>query len=413
MRRSLTSILIHLLLAVLLVLFLLGLAPRLARARDCSSKLQNNLWEPRDFIALGAELRVFYLGARVGGGLPKSESSAGTWQHDPAGGLRLAVNLFPVSGLSVLGELDLSTSGSHVRPTQALVEYDAGSWAVTGGLQTLSFGSGALLDQRFIALDARLQTSAIGIEAFGGITHRLLMKSATNCIYVGYTAHTQGWRTLEHPLHENLAAGAVLSLHAVSPMSLQALYLLSWPGIEQLRSHAVALSLSGPILGQRLAFSLEPLMLVDHDQRALPGVVVQLRSRPVRGLNLKVGAAISFRRGEELDLSPVYENLSWAPLQRFTLHQGRVLMGRVSYRVHRFVKPFAGYAFRFQEASLGSENTGDELDAGVELRISNLYRLRASYIATNLAGPHAPSHAGFLELRLLMGAQLNPTEASR
>jgi hypothetical protein len=389
----------------LAVVLLAASAPGRADARDCASCLESHLWEPLDHLALGAELRAFYVGGFVGGGLPKSDP-LNPWNNDPAGALRISIGFHPKPALSVIAEGEVSSAGSYARPTEGYIEYAPERWAVRGGLQTITFGSGALLDQRFVALDLKLKTRFLDAEVFGGVTNRLLEKSAQNCLFVGYTAHTQSWRYLPTEL-DNAATGAVLSTAALDPFDLRALYLLSWPSLPELRSHSAALSFSGPIVGDKLTFTLEPMLLVDAQRDVLPALLVELRSRPIRGLHLRAGAAMSFRRGDGLALSPVYENLSWAPLQRFNLHQGRLVAAEASYRVHRFVRPFVGYSFRFWNGSPSSPDTGDELRGGVELRISELYRLSLSYNAVNLAGPNRTSHLGMAELRVVLGPQLN------
>jgi hypothetical protein len=407
--------------AFALVVALVALAPGRAGARDCPSCLQTRMWEPLDYLAVGAELRGFYVGGHVGGGLPNSDP-AKPWNHDPAGALRLSVGLHPLAALSIIVEGEVSSAGNYGRPTEGYIEYAPERWAVRGGLQTLTFGSGALLDQHFLALDLKLKTRLLDAEVFGGVTNRFLEKSATNCMFIGYTAHTQLWRALPEGL-DSAVAGAVLSTSALDPFDLRAMYLFSWPGaslaqdertagplsstVRDLRSHGAALSFSGPIVGEYLTFTLEPMLLVNADRELLPAMLVELRSRPMRGMHLRLGSAVSFRQGDGLGFSPVYENLSYAPLQRFNLHQGRLLAAEASYRINRFVQPFAGYAFRFQEPSAASPDTGDELRAGVELRISELYRLGLSYVAVNLAGPHRTSHLGMAELRVVLGPQLN------
>ena len=72
----------------------------------------------------------------------------------------------------------------------------------------------------------------------------------------------------------------------------------------------------------------------------------------------------------------------------------------------RIFDPFVTYVVRFQEPSLASANTGDELDAGIEVNLEDLYKLQVAYVAANLAGPHRASHMCFVELRVVLGSQL-------
>jgi hypothetical protein len=407
--------------AALGVVLLAVLCPLHSAARDCPSRLRPNQWEPRDLFSIGLELRGFYIGADVGGGLPRSRTAEG-WVNDPAGGLRLLAGLYPLDGLSITGEFDLTVARDvlaegdelKVRPrvTEALVDYDTERWGVGAGVQTLTLGSGAMLDQRFLALDLRLKTRIATLDLFGGTTNQHLMKSATNCIFVSYTAHTQGWRTIGEGILDSYMAGAILSFKTLQPFTFQLMYLFAWPDVERLRGHGGALALSGPIISQRLSMSIETMWLVDDASVIQPAVLAELRSRPFGGLRLRLGAATSFGGKAADRFKPVFENLSWGILQRFNLYQGRLAMGRAAYAVNRYFKPFAGYYLRFLEASLDSENTGDELDVGVDFRISDLYTLRAAYIGTNYIGPHQTSHMCYVELRLILGAQLNALSGS-
>jgi len=404
-----------------LCVVLLGvLHPLDSEGRDCPSHLRSNQWEPRDIFSIGLELRSFYIGADVGDGLPRSRTAEG-WENDPASGVRLLAGFYPLDGLSITAEFDLTVAKDvlaegdelKVRPraTEALVDYDSESWGVGAGIQTFTVGSGAMLDQRFLALDLRLKTRIATLDVFGGATNSYLMKSATNCIFTAYTAHTQGWRTIGDGL-DSFMGGAILSFKTLQPFTLQLAYLFARPDVEHLRGHGATLALSGPIVRQRLSMSIETMWLVDDAQVIKPAVLAELRSRPFGGLRLKVAAATSFGGEPAERFTPVFENLSWGILQRFNLYQGRLLMGRAAYAVGEHVKPFAGYYMRFLESSLDSENTGDELDAGVDLKISDLYTLRAAYIGANLVGPHVTSHICYLELRVIIGAQLNALTGS-
>jgi hypothetical protein len=408
------------------------LATSSAAGRECRSSLLSHLWELGDHLGVGAEYRLQYLGTELGEGFLRSGTDqAERWGGEAFfGGMKILAALYPTADLSLI----LEVQGPGPWLSQAFAELARGDLTLTGGVQSIRFGSGALLDQRFAALDVRLRLGRASVEAFAGTTSSDLMRSCRSCLLAETLAHTQGWKVVGPGHMESMAAGVLACLGggAGATGRLGGMLLLSWPDLEELRSLAAALMLRAPRLLGRLWIELEPMVLANARQELLPAGLMLLRSRPVEELDLTLGMALALRRGGgppwppgtfEGDgwadptevaaavrahrFAPVYENLSWGMIQRFGLFQGRLLMGRASYQgLGRIFDPFVTYVVRFQEPSLASANTGDELDAGIELNLKDLYKLQVAYVAANLAGPHRASHMCFVELRVVLGSQL-------
>ncbi len=410
------SAFIHLL-AGLAIWVVVAIAPTQALARNCKSELPANLAEPTDWLAVGGEFRSLYLGAHVGDGFPLSGAEGlAPWDNRILLGVRPLIEIYPSDTLAVVVEADWRlrfpswaerpVPHNDLRLTQALVEWEPGKFKITGGIQTLNYGTGALLDQRFLAVEAKLSFKPVSFTLFGGMTNRYLMKNALNCGFSEYISHTQAWKVTSTYMHENIALGANFAIKSLKPFKLKGMYLLSRPSSGELYSHSIAVTVGGPIVKRFLSFTVEPMLLINVDGFALPAALFQLRSNFAKGLDIRLGAAGSFRQASGVRFSAVYENMSWGTLQRFNLHQGMIGMARASYLIKDHVRPFAKYTVRFRQSNRGYDGLmGDELEFGVEGKISALYKLSGSYVAANLAGSNRPSHMAFVELRIVLGPQ--------
>jgi hypothetical protein len=68
--------------------------------------------------------------------------------------------------------------------------------------------------------------------------------------------------------------------------------------------------------------------------------------------------------------------------------------------VTEYVAPFASYYAQSYEL----DDISDELDVGAEVTLlDDRLLFRAAYVAVNLAPSAAPTHAGYFELRFILG----------
>ncbi|NOZ87902.1 MAG: hypothetical protein GXP49_16900 [Deltaproteobacteria bacterium] len=398
-----------------ILLFLL--CPGEAFSRNCPSRLPSHQYEATDWLSMGLELRSFYFGADVGDGLPSSNIDRvdKAYQHNIMEGVRAGVSFFPLDDLTISLEGELRyrwpgwtgkrIKGLDLRLTQALIEYDADPIDLTGGVQILTFGSGAVLDQRFIALTGTYKTAWFNVTAFGGLTQRNMMKSAANCMWMRYMSDTNGWKFLSQRLFDNLVAGLTFSLKILRPHRIKLLYLFSRPSVYELGGHSLALSFSGPAVSRYLSYLVEPLALLDNGRRLIAGSVFEVRLRAGKGrhsLRFRVGAALAFNASKKHRMDYVYENLSWGMIRRFNLHGGNIFAFRTAWPLADWAKPFAKYYVQTWKYS--SKSLQDELDLGVEFRLRELYSLVLAYTGMNLASPDLyASHGVYLEARVVFG----------
>jgi hypothetical protein len=383
-----------------------------AEARECISRLPGHLYALGDTFEIGAELRSFYLGVSVGDEMPSTSLDGREYQNNVMFGLRPMATWFPHQDLSFVGEVELryrwpgwvanTVQGFDFRPNQAFVEYAPKDWLLVSGIQAINFGTAAVLDQRFASVLGGYKGEAFHLLGFFGATMREWTRSATNSMFMRYAADTIGWKTLG-PGIDNFVAGAMFGLYLPWHLKVQALYLYSGPAYEWLRSHAWSLSVKGPIVRRRLSFVLDVVGLLSNDGFFLPGLVAELRGQPWKASTapwLALGAASSFRHDQKTRLAPVYENLSLGLLRRFSLYHGHVFYFRGSWKVTGYVAPFASYYAQSYEL----DDISDELDVGAEVTLlAEKLLFRAAYIAVNLAPEAAPTHAGYFELRFILG----------
>ncbi len=396
-----------------------------ARARDCPSLLSGHLFAIGDTLELGAEFRAFYFGVSVGEGLPISPDPMleldRPWENNVFLGLRTLLYWYPAEGLTIVVEDEIryrwpgweerAVPGLDHRPVSLFVEYETRGFLVSAGLQPFAFGTSAVLDQRFIGLAAQYEHEVFSIRLLGGMAMRHLMRNAAHSMWMSYMSDTNGWKFVSQNPAENFAAGMVFRLRRpVRPFRLELLYLYSHTVYKHLRSHAVSLHFAGPIWRPYLSFVLEPLVLIDHENHVLPGVVGLVRARFGRGADrptLTVGGASSFlhhvpEADENLDdarrLAAVYENLSLGMVRRFNLRQGHIVFARADWQIIDYVGLFAGYYLNIPGGDLA-----DELDVGVALEVNDLYRINLAYVGMDLAGGLDPSHAFYVEARIIIG----------
>lgn len=391
----------------------LVLAPAAGFARDCPSKLPSHLFEVTESLSLGAELRAFYVGMELGDGMPMSAQHKGEWDNAFLSGLRLSALWSPWTdwSLTVEGEVrykhpgwkDNPVPGLDGRPWQAYVEYNKKPWDVTAGLQILNFGMSSILDQRFLALSAEYSADLFTVGAFGGATLEDMSRNASNCLWVRYTSATTGWRTLSHEM-ENFVGGATFTWKGFRPWRFQSMYLYSRPSVNLQRSHAVVAWLGGPLVPKYVSLDIEPTFLVANEERIMGSLVGEVRiTLPILSTPpvLRLAAATPLGYSDEHRYMPVYENLSWGFLKRYSLYEGHLFQGRLDWDATPWLRPMARYVaqtFNFTE-----EQTSDELDAGVELNFNEVYWLVLSYVGLNLAGSLEASHGVYVEARVVFG----------
>jgi hypothetical protein len=422
---------------ILATTLLVSASPGAAWARDCPSLVQGHLWTLGETLELGGELRLFYFGVSVGGvsgderspgDLPTArlDGERGDFENNVFVALRPLLYWYPVDGLTIAFEhearfrwpgweenavpgTDFAVPGFDHRPTVAFIEGQIQGLTITAGLQPLSFGSAAILDQRFLALAMGYDHRVFRVDAFGGMTMRHLMRNAGHSTWMSYTSSTNGWKFTSNDPTENWAVGLTFSLKILRPYRLQLLYLYSRTTDETLESHAIGLHFAGPIWRPYLSFYLEPLLSIapnapGGEVSAMPGLVAELRARfgdDNSAPQLSLGVASSFLHDAESErrFAAVYENLSLGYVRRFNLHQGHIGYGRFAWQAHEYVRLFANYYAAFPD---GASSMADELDLGVGLRINDLYRLDLAYVGMNLAQDN-PSHGLYAELRIIIG----------
>lgn len=396
------------------MVLLLLLCPTGARARHCPSRLPGHLYELHEKFSLGAELRAFYFGVSVGEEMPTSlVNSERTFENNVFFGLKPRMEWYPTSGLNVVMEFELryrwpgwetyAVPGLQMRPTEVIVEYEKKAFRLIGGFQSFTFGTTALLDQRFWGLMAQYKKRKFSLAIFGGATMRRFMRSANNCLWMSYLSVSTGWKTVSDDMGNGIV-GLTFNLKTLKPFHFRALYLYSHPGIEKLRSHALSIHVRGPIVRPYLYFEAEALAFLDHNNYFMPGYVALLRGRfgrSRRAPSMSIGLAGTLRGTSDRRMVPVYENLSWGLIRRYSVFHGNVGFIRAAWPAFKFLKLFSRYYM--QSFAFSSEDFSDELDLGVNIKIGGLYDITLAYVGLNLAPGAKPSHAVYLEARIIFG----------
>lgn len=414
-------------------------APRAAWARDCPSTCSGYMYSIGDSLEMCADFRLFYFGLGVGQDLPtSSDDGERRWDNNVFIGLRPLVYWYPADGLTigiehearfrwpgweenVVPGTDWAVAGLDERPTLFFIEYETHGVTMSAGLQPFSFGSSALLDQRFIGAQVGYDHEVFNLAAFGGITMRNLMRNAAHSMWMSYQSDTNGWKFTSNDPSENWAVGMTFSLKVVRPYRLQLLYLYSSPSFEHLESHGLSLSFSGPIWRPYLSFSLEPVLLMmqqglwSGDRDWMPGLVAELRARfgdDASAPELLLGGASSFLDDEHHHAESVYENLSWGMIRRFNLRQGHLVRARFQWQIIDQVRVYADYVVAIErDVGDGHVVIEDELDAGLWVQWNDLYRLNLAYVGLNLGreptieGQAEASHGIYAEVRIVLGEQ--------
>jgi hypothetical protein len=389
--------------------------------------MQAHPYQLSEKLSLGAELRLFYIGMDFGDGMPLSEV-VDDFDNALLLGTRLSLNWYPTDFLTIVLEPEFryksrgweEWDGFNRRLWQGFLAFDFGRFQTTLGMQLFSFGQGAALDDRFLGASFGFDHKKVGFSVFGGLTYDGLRRSGTNCLFEEYTSTTAAWKTISHNLGENFAVGATFSLKVLRPWRMILLYLLSFPHFEHLRSHTIALDVGGPLKPQVASLHLEPLLFIDDQAKVMLGLVGDLRlhlhflgKEPL----LRIGAASSFLDTPEQRLRPVFENLSWGFLKRYSLYHGFIGMARLDWtfevkgkRALATLKPFAHYYIQRFDFKKHSQKTNellyltDELDAGIAIGVNRLYNFVVAFVGLNLASDYEePSLGAYVEARIVFG----------
>lgn len=386
-----------------------------AYSRECPSKLNAHNFDITDTLSLGAEIRLFYLGVDVGENLPVS--GVESFDNNYFGGLRLSLTYFPITELSVVLEGEIryknpgwvTNEGFSGRPWQGYVSYDSGALFINGGLQIFQFGTAALLDERFIGLEGGYKHKDFELSILWGVTHNWLLRSTSNCLWVRYTSQTEGWKTISSDFR-NYIFGLKYGLKILKPHQFQILFLYAHPSFEELQSNGISLYAKGPIIKKRLSYVLEPLLLFNHfdsGYATIPALVSEIRyhipileNEPL----LVMGFATVLIDTEEKRINPVFENLSWGYLKRYSIRQGHIGEIKLQWDVTKNIKPYINYYI--QSTDFSSKEASDEMDTGIIFEfMKGLITLNTSFVALNMAGPYLPSYGAYVELRTIIGKE--------
>ena len=83
--------------------------------------------------------------------------------------------------------------------------------------QFLSFGSGAVLDQRFADLAGVCEAKTGSVGIVGGATRRDMLRSASNCLWGPYMSSATAWKGVSNAMGENLVVGLTARLKVFRP----------------------------------------------------------------------------------------------------------------------------------------------------------------------------------------------------
>ena len=195
----------------LLMLVLVWASPRLAEGRDCPNAAAGYPFLIGDSLELGAEFRAFYFGISVGGldgerrpgDMPTAALDSDWGDGEPAPrhfennvflGLRPFLNWYATEHLTLAVENELrfrwpgweerTVPGLDHRWVSLFLEYEGDGLTLTGGVQPFTFGTGAVLDQRFIGVRVEVDRPVYRMATFGGMTMRPLMRNAGNSMWM-------------------------------------------------------------------------------------------------------------------------------------------------------------------------------------------------------------------------------------
>lgn len=390
-----------------MIALLLGLA---AQAKDCPSKLPSHTVNLGDWGEVGAELRAMSVAMDPGDQLATDAEDGFDLAY--FGGLRGFAALYPSSSVTVVlepetryknpGWEDQKIPGFWpMRINQALVAYEGEALEGQVGIQGLTWGSGALLDTRAMALRGEYGNKQLQVGLFAGMSQDAMLRNGPGCLWTRYATVGGRWKKLSDSMNENKLAGLDLSLKHWKPWKVKAIYLGSFTEDPTFAQHAVAVSVAGPLVAERASLVFEPVLTWGADRDVSAGAVAQLRLSPGSDApELHVG--IGLNAVEEHPVTSVWESLSWGYLRRYSLHDGQLARLALRWKASDAIAPKIEY--HLAAHSLADGPDGDELDVGAVWTINSKHTAYFGMSALDLAGPYDPSWGGFLELRLVAGS---------
>ncbi|MBN2797645.1 MAG: hypothetical protein JXX28_00710 [Deltaproteobacteria bacterium] len=380
-----------------------------AQARDCPSHVGNHTVAVTDTLAVGAEARLIGVGVAPSEGLLEAQREP--WDHEAMAGLRGLVEWYPsdLFGAVLEGEVRYRTGGwqentipglDPFRANQAFLELYTGALETRVGLQHVSFGSTALLDSRMMGARLELGTRPIAFSLFGGAVLREMLRSGDGCLWYHYQADRIAWKSLSNEMGDNVLVGGTFQGKRRG-VRLRGLYLLSLSRNEDVAGQGASLSIAAPLAGSALGLTVEPLAWKNGEEPWTPGAMAVLRWRvwdAKDAVQLRVGTALALPSADATAPRPVYENLSWGALRRYSLHDERLGMMDAVWPVHGWVEPQLAWYLQSDGAALS-----DELDLGALWTVGGKHTVKTSAVLLDLAGEAPASPGVHLEFRGVIG----------
>jgi len=387
----------------------------LAEAKDCPSKLPSHTKEITDTLEMGVELRTIGVALAPGEGtaIPEAIDPDASVDVSLMAGLRFLTYYYPTDFLTFTFEPEMrgkmpgwdeeNIQGFWpMRLNQAMVELETGDVESALGIQTIAWGTNALLDIRGMGAKSGYSNSHVAVEGFAAMTQKPMLRNGPSCLWERYTLGRYEWKDISSTMSDNRIVGGTISYKDLKPWKLKALYFYSDTTADDTDGHFFSANITGPLIKKRLSLMVEPVLTLNSDGDIKAGSIGMFRMSLFDGKHAprgRIGFATNFT---EDPVASIWENLSWGYLRRYSLHDENLATMRIQIPFHDNVRAQLNY--NAASSSFADGVDSDELNAGFLFDWSSLITVNLSAVALDVVGDPEPSLGGYLEMRLIGGS---------
>lgn len=393
----------------LLVMIVVSGFSVLAAAKTCPSTLQTNL-HTFENLSLGGEFRFwyYYVDQYDYQEQRSFDATYDFWSVKGIAEYELSESLF--AGIEAIVrkkefsdddfECDYASEDTQFNLRQLWIDYESDAFIVHAGRSELASGNQMVLDNFVDQVTVEFEVNDVSISAGGGVLANDVSREALSCQREIVYEHHQCWKDFCIADWGDQRLGFVETRFSLFPKQYQRALLLYTDSVFEEQNSVIAdLYLHGT-LGFGIKYFTELAVQKYHDDSALYSAASFIFSKRFSfsktAQQLQTGLIVAQRDGDR-QFAPLYESLWIGERYRYSLYQGDIFYIKNTMKLEALeqLSVVTQYSQKF------SGDKTDELDVGLNIALTDKYRVFITYSALNFIGDYEMTHQLQLHTRLI------------
>ena len=394
---------------VLLLIIVVLHASLIAGAKNCPSTLQTNL-HTFDNLSLGGEFRFWYYYVNQYD-YQAQRSFDETYNFGSVRGMaeyELSDTLF--AGIEAVVrrkvfsddtfQCNFASEDTQFNLRQLWLDYESDAFILHAGRDVLASGNQMVLDNFVDQVTVEFDVNDVSISAGAGVLANDVSREALSCQREIVYEHHQCWKDFCIADWGDQRLGFVESSFSLFPKQYQRALLLYTDSVFDEQDSVIAdLYLHGA-LGFGIKYFTELALQKYHNESTLYGAASFIFSKRFSFLattqHVQSGLLVA-QRDNDRRFAPLYESLWIGERYRYSLYQGDIfyLKHTMTFEALEPLSLVTQYSQQF------SGDTSDELDIGLNIALTDTYRVFITYSALNFIGDYEMTHQLQLHTRLI------------